>query len=69
MEDVVQNYFGTQFQQNFRMSRPTFNKLYALIAQQLLNPGNKPFKSLEKDLLATIWLLATPDSFRYYFNV
>lgn len=63
LENVVNNYVGRQFQENFRMQRLTFEKLLEIVTLELV-PITKPFESIEKGLLATIWILATPDSYR-----
>jgi hypothetical protein len=66
IETVVDLYSEIQFQENFRMNRAAFEKLQGLVANIYLQT-NTSTDSMKRDLLAVIWLLATPDSFRYLF--
>jgi hypothetical protein len=50
------------------MSRYAFDKLQGLVSKIFLD-ANLSICLLQNDLLAVIWLLATPDSFRYYIAI
>lgn len=66
VEQVVANYNETQFQQNFRLSREAFEFLLQIIMLKMENdprPGRKTIP-VKHQLLAIVWLLATPDSYR-----
>jgi hypothetical protein len=56
-----------EFQNDFRITRTSFQRLLELIGPTLSASGNVGRKKIaaEKQLLAVIWLLATPDSYRY----
>ncbi|TGZ57223.1 putative nuclease HARBI1 [Temnothorax longispinosus] len=66
VELVVPRFTFKQFQENFRMSAPAFEILLAVIAPLLENRTGtgRPTTRIEKQLLAVVWLLATPDCFR-----
>lgn len=66
VQNIVANYNQVEFQQNFRMSRESFEKLLHHFYLNIhLVQGAENFKiSPEKQLLAAIWILATPESFR-----
>lgn len=66
VEQIVMNYNSVEFQQNFRMSREAFEKLLGVFNTNLhLVRGGENLRILpEKQLLAVIWILATPDSYR-----
>lgn len=68
MENVIFNYNDTQFKSHFRISRYCFEVLLGLIGTTLLrqSPIGRRTINPQKQLLAVLWLLATPDSFRYY---
>lgn len=68
IENVVSNYTSNQFQQHFRMPLETFEELLRLIAHLLgdENKQGRPVIDPRKQLLSVIWLLGTPDSYRYF---
>jgi hypothetical protein len=68
VEKIVAGYCDSQFQENFRMSRYAFDKLQGLVSKIFLD-ADLSISLLQNDLLAVIWLLATPDSFRYYIAI
>jgi hypothetical protein len=58
-----------EFKADFRISRNTFEKLLIRIGPTLeasCDTGRKKMKA-RKQLLAVLWLLATPDSYRYKY--
>lgn len=60
------NYDELQFQQNFRMNREAFENLLIIVSSKIPSnegPG-RPTIPAKKQLLAIIWLLATPESYR-----
>ncbi|CAD6240936.1 GSCOCG00012596001-RA-CDS [Cotesia congregata] len=61
-EEVIPEYDDEQFYLHFRMSREAFIDLQEIISLHVRNL-NDPIP-LGKKILMTIWLLATPDSFR-----
>jgi hypothetical protein len=63
METVIDLYSESEFQKNFRMHRQAFDQLQGLVRAIFL-ATETPTESLKRNLLAVIWLLATPDSFR-----
>lgn len=66
VERIVSGYNSVEFQQNFRMSREAFDTLCRLMNQNIpsIQGGTDINIDLEKQLLAVIWLLATPESYR-----
>lgn len=67
VDRVVNNYTYCEFQQHFRMPVEAFEKLLSLVGCVLQNETGTRQDSniLKRDMLAVIWLLATPDSFRF----
>ncbi|KAB0790811.1 hypothetical protein PPYR_00025 [Photinus pyralis] len=67
VENVVHLYGDSQFQSHFRMQRRTFEVILELIADKIrertVKPG-RPAIPAEKQLLITLWVLGTPDSYR-----
>jgi hypothetical protein len=63
MYTVVDLYTESQFQENFRMHREAFDQLQGL-ASNIFREARVTTDNLKRDLLAVIWLLATPDSYR-----
>ena len=65
-ERTVWSYTSTQFQQHFRISKPSFiflrGKIIRLLSRQALI-GRQTI-SIDKQILSALWLLATPESFR-----
>ncbi|XP_031354630.1 putative nuclease HARBI1 isoform X1 [Photinus pyralis] len=67
VENVVHLYSDDQFQSHFRMQRKTFDFILSLIgpkiSENVVKPG-RPSVSPETQLLLTLWILGTPDSYR-----
>ncbi|XP_018313143.1 putative nuclease HARBI1 [Mycetomoellerius zeteki] len=65
VEEIVPRFNTKQFREHYRMLPSTFelleNRLGPILAG---DPINKPCIPVRTQLLATLWLLATPDSFR-----
>lgn len=65
VENIVPRFNTKQFREHYRMLPSVFalleNRLGSILAG---NTGNKPCISVRTQLLASLWLLATPDSFR-----
>ncbi|KYN06763.1 Putative nuclease HARBI1 [Cyphomyrmex costatus] len=65
VEETVPRFNTKQFREHYRMLPSTFelleNRLHPILAG---DPINKPCIPVRTQLLATLWLLATPDSFR-----
>ena len=65
VERVIPNFSSAQFKSHFRMTPQVFEETLAILGPILSQPsGGRPIKNVKKKLLAVIWLLATPDSFR-----
>lgn len=64
--DTVSNYTAKEFQQHFRITLETYETLLTIIGVQLSRKNNRGRNTINIDtqLLAVIWLLATPDSYR-----
>lgn len=56
-----------QFEQHFRVTRAAFEYIESLIGPLIRAKENAHRKTVEerKQILMVLWLLATPDSFRY----
>lgn len=67
IERVVPGMTEKQFQQHFRLSRKTFEQLLPLIANELKRKSVKGRLPADprRQLLSSLWILATPDSYRY----
>lgn len=71
MENIA-NYTSMEFQQHFRLSFEAFEYLLGQVGP-LLNSGDENKQNgrsridPRKQLLSVIWILATPDSYRYLF--
>lgn len=67
IENVVSSYTSDQFQQHFRVPFHTFENLLRLIGPLISenNQQGRPVIDPRKQLLSVIWLLGTPDSYRY----
>uniref|UniRef100_A0A1Y1KIP5 DDE Tnp4 domain-containing protein n=1 Tax=Photinus pyralis TaxID=7054 RepID=A0A1Y1KIP5_PHOPY len=66
MEHIVGGYTAQQFQQHFRISIDAYEHILSALGPQLQKTdpiGRSPI-NIEKQILAVIWLLATPDSYR-----
>ncbi|XP_011858709.1 PREDICTED: putative nuclease HARBI1 [Vollenhovia emeryi] len=61
-EHVVPRYNDNQFYSHFRMSRELYEELENLIYRQIRQGKNNV--PLLKKILLTIWIVATPESFR-----
>ena len=66
VERIANNYNSDEFQQNFRMSREAFDNLLGFFNTHLhlVRGGDNLKISSQKQLLAVVWILATPDSYR-----
>lgn len=67
VDRVVNKFTSCEFQQNFRMPPEAFEKVFALVGSTLGNDTGMVHNSniLKRDMLAVIWLLVTPESFRF----
>lgn len=66
VETLVENYNSVEFQQNFRIIRPVFerlNAMYAPYCAEILDTSKSTI-STKTQLLSIIWLLANQESFR-----
>lgn len=68
-EVTVSGYTEKEFQSHFRVTREAFETLLRLLKPFMKNnySSGRPTKDIDKQLLAVLWLLATPDSYRYIF--
>lgn len=70
VENTVPRFNAKQFRENYRMLPSTFELLENRLGPILVGDcGNKPCIPVRTQLLASLWLLATPDSFRYLYIV
>lgn len=67
IQNVIPRYNTRQFRNHFRMKPEVFENLENRLGQLLYEPEKlgRPMIPVRTQLLATIWLLSTPDSFRY----
>ncbi|XP_012521958.3 protein ANTAGONIST OF LIKE HETEROCHROMATIN PROTEIN 1-like [Monomorium pharaonis] len=66
VEMTVPRFNAKQFREHYRMLPSTFELLENRLGPILTgNPSNKPCIPVRTQLLASLWLLATPDSFRF----
>lgn len=65
-ENTIYNFTDKQFQENFRVNRTTFNFLLGAISNSLVSKRSAGRQTIDpsKQILAVLWLLATPDSYR-----
>lgn len=66
-EAVVPEYTDRDFQSHFRLTRNSFNLLLRILRPMMQGDEvrtGRPIKLIEKQLLAVLWILATPDSYR-----
>lgn len=65
-EKVIPAYTDRQFQSHFRISRTTFEYVLPLIVNLIRKVSviGRLAVNYEKQFLAVLWLLATPDSYR-----
>ncbi|XP_043285712.1 putative nuclease HARBI1 [Venturia canescens] len=63
---IVRDYSSQQFKEHFRLSRTTFENLERILTPQLMRTAESGrfTTDVRIQLLAVLWLLATPDSFR-----
>ena len=61
VERIVPQFNAKQFQEHFRLTPAAFENLENLVGARLSAISKTPVR---KQLLAIIWLLATPDSYR-----
>jgi hypothetical protein len=65
IERTIPQLHREQFRQHFRMTPTTYNQLEQKLAPILQEDiGVKSHIPVRKQLLATLWSLATPDSYR-----
>jgi len=72
MENIA-NFRNVEFQRHFRLSFEAFEYLLEQIGPLLKSENEnkqtgRPLIDLRKQLLSVIWILATPDSYRYSFS-
>ncbi|XP_012537287.1 uncharacterized protein LOC105837242 [Monomorium pharaonis] len=68
IENVVWKYTDAEFKMHFRLSRLTFRFLLELLTPQLTKTFEGPGRNTidpEKILLLAIWMMATPNSYRF----
>ena len=67
VENVVPDLSDTQFQGHFRVTRQAFMGLMTILGPLLTHEDalGRPTIEPQHQLLAVLWLLATPDSYRY----
>lgn len=65
-EITIPRYTDTQFREHFRLTRHTFQNLELRLGPSLIgNVDGRPRVEVRRQLLSVLWILATPDSFRY----
>lgn len=66
VEEVISRFTGKQFKEHFRLKPTVFNNLENILGNLLLNQHatGRLTVPIRKQLLATLWLLAIPDSYR-----
>ncbi|KAK5644582.1 hypothetical protein RI129_005882 [Pyrocoelia pectoralis] len=66
LEKVIPNLSEKQFQMHFRINYLAYDKLLHVITTEIKKNNNigRPLIDIHRQLLAVLWLLATPDSFR-----
>ncbi|XP_011705603.1 PREDICTED: uncharacterized protein LOC105460810 [Wasmannia auropunctata] len=68
IEKIVPGYTAQEFKTHFRLLPTTFDHVLQLIGPSLISTksvaGRKPIPA-EKQLLMALWMMATPDSYRY----
>lgn len=64
--EIIPRLTNNQFREHFRMLPETYELLEQKLSNALSNQNNdgRPMIPVRKQLLATLWLLATPDSYR-----
>lgn len=63
---TIYNYTGQQFREHFRLTRRKYENLEEILAPHLIRttPSGRCTLDVRTQLLAVLWLLATPDSYR-----
>lgn len=63
---IIPHYTGKQFREHFRMTRETYENLEQILTPYLIRntESGRYTSNVRTQLLAVLWLLATPDSFR-----
>lgn len=73
LDEIVPRYTIRQFRSHFRITPETANELENKIAPLLVRAGLEGRLPINPrtQILATLWILATPDSYRYklLFNI
>ncbi|XP_018364726.1 PREDICTED: uncharacterized protein LOC108762287 [Trachymyrmex cornetzi] len=66
VEEIIPHLSNNQFREHFRMLPETDELLEQKLANALTNQydDGRPMIPIRKQLLASLWLLATPDSYR-----
>lgn len=65
VRDVVPRFSNKQFQENFRMTPDAFTSLETLLGPLIFKENDgRPNIPVRKQLLSSIWIFATPDSYR-----
>ena len=65
-EEIIPSYTAKQFQQYFRITIDAYEQIQNIVGPRLKRQAEsgRPTVNVEKQILAVIWLLATPDSYR-----
>lgn len=64
VEVTVPRFNTQQFRRHFRMTPATYKNLEAMLSPVLSLSQGKAVIPIRKQLLGSLWLLATPDSYR-----
>jgi len=66
VEELIPRLSNNQFREHFRMLPQTYELLEQRLSNALSSQNNdgRPMIPVRKQLLASLWLLATPDSYR-----
>lgn len=67
IEHTVFNSTAKEFQSHFRITRQTFEWLYVMISPHLQSSRSNGRQTIDaqKQILSVLWILATPDSYRF----
>ncbi len=66
VEFVVPNYLDNEFRQHFRLTRGAFDYVLEAIRPHIKEECQI---SMEKQLMAIVWLLANQETYRYIFEI
>lgn len=68
IEETIPRLSNNQFREHFRMLPETYELLEQRLSNALSKQNNdgRPMIPIRKQLLAFLWLLATPDFYRFY---